>query len=103
MHFSTIKIFLIPFFRVMEITQCDPNRIRFFNCDLCDEQSLEEIFKNSGKFSSCIHFAGLKAVGESVQKPLLYYENNLGSTISLLKMMVCIFLVQIKNRKTNLW
>lgn len=73
--------------RVMEITQCDPNRIRFFNCDLCDEQSLEEIFKNSGKFSSCIHFAGLKAVGESVQKPLLYYENNLGSTISLLKMM----------------
>ena len=50
---------------------------------------LEKIFNdtNGNKFSSCIHFAGLKAVGESVQKPLLYYENNLVSTINLLKLM----------------
>ena len=50
---------------------------------------LEKIFNdtNGNKFASCIHFAGLKAVGESVQKPLLYYENNLVSTINLLKLL----------------
>lgn len=59
------------------------NRLRFFNVDLCDRAALENVFlehaKSSSKpFQACIHFAGLKAVGESVQKPLLYYKNNLG-------------------------
>ena len=39
------------------------------------------------KFDAVIHFAGLKAVGESVQKPLLYYRNNLDSTLTLLELM----------------
>ena len=46
----------------------------------------EEIFKNN-KFDAIVHFAGLKAVGESVEKPIMYYENNLMSTLNLLKCM----------------
>lgn len=56
-------------------------RLRFYEVDLCDKAALEEVFKNSpSKFTACVHFAGLKAVGESVAKPLLYYENNLGKS-----------------------
>ena len=73
--------------RVIEITGCAGNRIKFYNIDICDENSLERVFKESPKFVACIHFAGLKAVGESVQKPLLYYRNNIDSTISLLNLM----------------
>eukprot|EP00596_Hydrurales_sp_CCMP1899_P007005 CAMPEP_0119041316 /NCGR_PEP_ID=MMETSP1177-20130426/11543_1 /TAXON_ID=2985 /ORGANISM="Ochromonas sp, Strain CCMP1899" /LENGTH=384 /DNA_ID=CAMNT_0007007267 /DNA_START=38 /DNA_END=1192 /DNA_ORIENTATION=+ len=73
--------------RVLKITECDPSRIRFYQADICDESSLEKVFSSSPKFDSCIHFAGLKAVGESVMKPLLYYQNNLGSTINLLNLM----------------
>ncbi|PVU85373.1 hypothetical protein BB560_007043 [Smittium megazygosporum] len=60
--------------------------IPFFKVDLLDIEALEKIFK-SFKFYAVIHFAALKAVGESVQKPLLYYENNLSGTINLLKVM----------------
>ena len=73
--------------RVRELTKCDPSRLRFFNANMCDASSLEHVFKSSPKFDACIHFAGLKAVGESVQLPLLYYENNLVSTLNLLKLM----------------
>jgi UDP-glucose 4-epimerase len=73
--------------RVRELTKCDPSRLRFFNANMCDASALEHVFKSSPKFDACIHFAGLKAVGESVRLPLLYYENNLGSTINLLKLM----------------
>jgi UDP-glucose 4-epimerase len=73
--------------RVRELTGCDEARIRFFNVDLCDKESLERVFQNSPKFTACIHFAGLKAVGESVQKPLLYYENNLGGTFNLVNLL----------------
>lgn len=73
--------------RVQRITQCDPSRLTFHKVDLCDASALESIFASSPKFSACIHFAGLKAVGESVQKPLLYYRNNLDSTMNLLEMM----------------
>jgi UDP-glucose 4-epimerase len=73
--------------RVREISQCSPDRIRFYNVDLCDADRLEQVFQDSGKFSACIHFAGLKAVGESVAQPLRYYENNLCSTLRLLKLM----------------
>ena len=64
--------------RVIEITGCNEKRVSFYNVDICDEVSLEKVFKSSPKFVACIHFAGLKAVGESVQKPLLYYRNNIG-------------------------
>ena len=67
------------------------SRLAFHHVDLCNLNELEESFQNyhdkNIHFDCCIHFAGLKAVGESVQKPLLYYENNIGGTINLLNMM----------------
>lgn len=59
----------------------------FYQIDVTDEQKVEEIFKNH-KIDGVIHFAGLKAVGESVSKPLEYYYNNLVSTMVLSKMCV---------------
>jgi UDP-glucose 4-epimerase len=73
--------------RVLEITGASPDRVRFYKADICDEKALEHVFSTSPRFAACIHFAGLKAVGESVAKPLLYYHNNLGSTITLLNLM----------------
>ena len=58
----------------------------FIRCDLCDMEALNAIFDKHA-FDCVLHFAGLKAVGESVEKPLLYYENNLNSTINLCKAM----------------
>ena len=55
--------------------------------NVCDEEKMNEIFSNE-KPEAVIHFAAYKAVGESVQKPLMYYENNLLSTISLCKAMI---------------
>eukprot|EP01038_Epipyxis_sp_PR26KG_P014173 gene14173-19018_t len=72
--------------RVRSITKCG-DRLVFHNLDLCNENALENIFQNSPTFHSCIHFAGLKAVGESVRLPLLYYKNNIGCTINLLNML----------------
>ena len=61
-------------------------KIKFYEIDCCDEEALRKVFK-AEKIDSVIHFAGLKAVGESVAIPLKYYENNLISTLSLLKVM----------------
>lgn len=69
--------------RVEEITS---QSIPFHEFDLCDRQRLSELFK-SEKIDAVIHFAGLKAVGESVEKALLYYKNNLESTLVLLDVM----------------
>lgn len=57
--------------------------ITFYEGDILDRTILELIFKNH-KFDCCIHFAGLKAVGESVEKPWEYYNNNIGGTLTLL-------------------
>ena len=59
----------------------------FYKIDVTDEQSTQEIFNNHS-IDGIIHFAGLKAVGESISKPLEYYYNNLVSTIILSKMCV---------------
>lgn len=59
---------------------------KFHKVDLLDMPAMEKVFKE-GDFDIVIHFAGLKAVGESVEKPLKYYENNVGGTINLLKCM----------------
>lgn len=59
---------------------------KFYQYDLCNYGDLEKIFKEN-KIDVVIHFAGLKAVGESCEKPLLYYQNNLVSTMNLLKIM----------------
>ena len=57
-----------------------------YDCDLLDEEGTDRVFRENG-FDAVIHFAGLKAVGESVAKPLDYYRNNLEGTISLLRLM----------------
>ena len=59
---------------------------KLYKYDLLEKEKLEEIFKKN-KIDSVIHFAGYKAVGESVKKPLIYYSNNLISTINLLEVM----------------
>ena len=61
-------------------------KIKFYQYDLCDIEKLREVFK-AEKIDACIHFAGLKAVGESCQKPLEYYQNNLISTLNLVQVM----------------
>ena len=59
----------------------------FYSIDVADESSLNPIFLKHS-IQSVIHFAGYKAVGESVAKPLMYYHNNLNSTLVLLKVML---------------
>ena len=58
----------------------------FYECDIRDAEGLRKIFK-AHDIEAVIHFAGLKAVGESVDKPLLYYRNNLQSLITILELM----------------
>lgn len=69
--------------RVKTITGKD---FDFYEIDLLDKDKLEKIFQEHN-IDAVIHFAGLKAVGESVQKPLAYYHNNLLSTLNLLELM----------------
>jgi UDP-glucose 4-epimerase len=69
--------------RVQELTGRD---ISFHHVDLLDEAALTGVFATED-VDAVIHFAGLKAVGESVQKPLQYYHNNVSGTISLLRVM----------------
>ncbi len=61
--------------------------IQFHNINVCDGVALERVFKVSGPFDSVIHFAALKAVGESTQIPLKYYSNNINGTITLCEVM----------------
>ncbi|MFM0777027.1 UDP-glucose 4-epimerase GalE [Streptococcus suis] len=58
----------------------------FYEGDLCDEQFIEEVFAKEA-IHAAIHFAALKAVGESVEKPLEYYLNNITGTLNLLSVM----------------
>ena len=58
---------------------------KFYEIDVTDEQKTKKIFQDN-KIEAVIHFAGLKAVGESVEKPLEYYYNNVLSTIVLSKL-----------------
>lgn len=59
-------------------------KVAFYKCDLLDVADLTQIFNNH-KIVSVIHFAAMKAVGESMQFPLLYYKNNLIGMINLLE------------------
>lgn len=63
-------------------------RPEFIKCDLLDRAALDAVFDAHPEIDSVIHFAGLKAVGESVRKPLLYYNNNIGGTVNLLESML---------------
>ena len=69
--------------RVKEITGKD---FKFYKCDLLDKEALDNVFKEN-KFDAVIHFAGLKAVGESVSKPIEYYHNNMTGTFNLVNAM----------------
>lgn len=67
---------------ITNITQVTPE---FHKLDLRDKADVSEFFKNNNDIAGIIHFAASKAVGESVEKPLLYYENNLNTLIYLLQ------------------
>ena len=69
--------------RVEEITG---KAVPFYEADISDRDALESIFAKE-KIECCIHFAGLKAVGESVQKPWEYYSNNVAGTLVLVDVM----------------
>ncbi len=61
-------------------------KVEFYEIDLLDRPALDRLMA-AGNFSAVIHFAGLKAVGESVEKPLAYYENNVGGSLNLFQSM----------------
>ena len=69
--------------RIKEITKKD---VKFYELDVCDKNELTKVFKDN-KIDAVIHFAGFKAVGESCEKPLMYYRNNIDSSLSLLEVM----------------
>ena len=69
------------------VEQITGKPVPFVEADVCDEKAVEAIFAQYPHIDSVIHFAGLKAVGESVRKPLEYYTNNLVSTLTLLNVM----------------
>lgn len=60
--------------------------VKFYELDLLDKESMTDLFQNNS-FYAVIHFAGLKAVGESVEKPLYYFKNNVSGTIILCEVM----------------
>ena len=72
---------------IHRVEQITGTTIPFVEADLCDADAVERIFTQYPEIDSVIHFAGLKAVGESVAKPLEYYTNNLTSTLVLLNAM----------------
>ena len=67
--------------RVKELTGKD---FPIYEADVSDSEAMNALFDRE-KIEAVIHFAGYKAVGESVQKPLMYYRNNLDSTMTLLE------------------
>ena len=66
--------------RVKKITGKD---VKFYQVDLCDAEGTDKVFAENPEIDSVIHFAGLKAVGESVAKPIEYYYNNIAGTLNL--------------------
>lgn len=69
---------------IEEITK---QKVNFHKGDCCDGNFLRHVFKTQGPIDAVIHFAALKSVGESVQKPLLYHQNNIESLLRLLEVM----------------
>lgn len=69
--------------KIKQITKKD---FKFYKIDLLDENALDKVFEENN-IDEVIHFAGLKAVGESVEKPIEYYNNNITGTLNLLKVM----------------
>ena len=72
---------------VKKIEKITSKSVKFYKKDCCDKNALRGIFEENKQVDAVLHFAGLKAVGESVKIPVKYYENNLGSTLSLITVM----------------
>ena len=70
--------------KIKSITDKD---VLFYEYDLCNKDNVRKIFNENPDIEAVLHFAGLKAVGESVSLPIKYYENNLISTLSLVDVM----------------
>lgn len=77
--------------RIKMLCPNSAQNVAFYNIDLLDKNYLEQVIRGiqltNDPITSCIHFAGLKAVGESIDKPLLYYNNNITGTLNLLEIM----------------
>ncbi len=73
-------VFVVCLQRVEQIVGC---KITYYKVDCLDLESLRDVFKKHS-FYAIINFAALKSVGESVQKPVLYYKNNVGALLNLL-------------------
>lgn len=74
-------------YKVLEkIEHISQSKLTFYNTDLSDKDALHKIF-STHKITAVIHFAGLKAVSESLSEPLKYYYNNIGCTLTLLNVM----------------
>lgn len=71
---------------VDKIENITGRKITFYKADMLDKESMRPVFEEH-TFDAVIHFAGLKAVGESVAKPLLYYQNNIAGTLNLCQLM----------------
>lgn len=80
-NFSNSKPVVLD--KIKEITGKD---FKFYELDVCNKEDLSLVFSEN-KIDAVIHFAGYKAVGESVSMPLMYYRNNIDSTLSLLEVM----------------
>ena len=81
-NFSNSKPIVLD--RIKKITGKD---FKFYEVDLLDREGLDRVFAENPDIDSCIHFAGLKAVGESVSIPLTYYHNNITGTLILCELM----------------
>ncbi len=71
---------------VKRIEKITGKAIPFYKCDVAERDALTKVFSEN-KIDAVIHFAGYKAVGESVSKPLMYYRNNINTTLTLLEVM----------------
>ena len=71
---------------VGKIEKLSGKSIKFYKCDILDEEGMDRVFSDQ-KIDAVIHFAGLKAVGESVAKPITYYHNNITGPLLLCKVM----------------
>ena len=72
---------------IRRVEQIVGRQVPFVEAELCDPEQVEALFQSHPDIRAVIHFAGLKAVGESVEKPLEYYTNNLVNTLVLLNVM----------------
>ncbi len=81
-NLSNSKIEMVD--KIKEITQKD---FKFYKADMLNYDEINKIFEEHKDIEAVIHFAGLKAVGESVEKPLEYYHNNITGTLNLLRVM----------------